>query len=64
MYCYPECYYGECRYADCSYAECRGAMALPANIRLDWKRLPGTNTQVYLKNRKLWTKFFYNPGPC
>ncbi len=28
----------------------RYALVLPANIRLGWKGLPGTNTQAYYEN--------------
>jgi hypothetical protein len=31
-------------------ASSRWAPALPANIRLGWKGLPGTNTLVYCEN--------------
>jgi hypothetical protein len=34
------------------------APALPANIRLGWKGLPGTNTLAFYGRKK-----FYNTGP-
>jgi hypothetical protein len=38
------------------------ALALPANIRLGWKGLPGTNTLAYYKNPQITDKTFYNIG--
>jgi hypothetical protein len=36
--------------------------ALPTNIRLGWKSLPGANTPVYYKNHIVWIKKFYYIG--
>ncbi len=33
----------------------RKALALPANIRLGWKGLPGTNTLAYYENPQITT---------
>jgi hypothetical protein len=39
-------------------------LALPANIRLGWKGLPGAKTQVYCKNLYITAvKKFYRIGP-
>jgi hypothetical protein len=35
------------------------APALPANIRLSWKSLPGTNTLAYYENPKITDKIFF-----
>jgi hypothetical protein len=37
------------------------APTLPANIRLGWKGLPGTNTLAYYEN--YGRKMFYSTGP-
>jgi hypothetical protein len=39
------------------------APALPRNIRLDWKSLPGTNTLAITKIRNLRPQKIYNIGP-
>ncbi len=41
----------------------RQASALPANNRLFWKSLPGTNTLAYYKMCKLRPKKFYKIAP-
>ncbi len=40
-----------------------GAPALPANIRLGWKFLPGTNTCLLRKSVNYSRKKFYSTGP-
>ncbi len=40
-------------------------LALPANIRLGWKSLPGTNTLAYYENQINYGRNkFYSAGPC
>jgi hypothetical protein len=37
-------------------------LALPTNIRLGWKSLPGANTLAFHENSQLSRKKFYNIG--
>jgi hypothetical protein len=39
------------------------AYPMPANIRLGWKALPGTNALGYYENQKIIEKDFYIIGP-
>ncbi len=41
----------------------RKAPALPANIKLGWKGLPGTNALAYYEIVTYGRKKFYNIGP-